>query len=72
MNTDAENKYGFLLLTDSGDGTSIYFKANKITSIMYASNGKLSLFDNHKYGMVVEEDIDEIFRQLENIHPSML
>jgi hypothetical protein len=71
MQVMKENKFGYLTLTDSGDQTSLFIKANKITLMMYAVNGKIVIFGNNKTGVVVDETIDEILEQLENIHPSM-
>ena len=71
-----ENQFGYLSLYQVQDGRGVLIKADKITAISYPLDGMPDTVRSVIYTLddemfYIGETIDEIFEQLENIHPSL-
>lgn len=70
-----KNKFGYLCLYEPKSERSIYIKANKIISIspnegdLEDEDEKSVIATYYDHVVYVLETVDEIFEQLENIHP---
>lgn len=71
-----KNKFGYLILYEPKEERSIYVKADKITSIspvvdfLDEKDEKSIISTYYDHVFYVLETVDEIFEQLENIHPT--
>lgn len=73
-----ENKFGYLRLVETQEDRGVYIKANKIIAITHILPGpglegiKSVVWTNDSdETFYVAETVDQIFEQLENIHPSL-
>lgn len=71
-----ENQFGYLFLFDPIEGKGIYIKANKITAIKHPIDGNPEeinsvIWTDDDEMFYVGETMDQIFDQLENIHPTL-
>ena len=71
-----ENQFGYLCLFDPIEEKGLYIKANKITAIKHPLSGgpeeiKSVIWTEDDEMFYVGERVDQIFEQLENIHPTL-
>lgn len=78
MKASNENKFGYLCLFEPQEDRGVYIKANEIIAITHVMSGsglegiKSVVWTNDSDEIFyVAETVDQIFEQLENIHPSL-